>query len=142
VNVSAGSAVLTYEANDARYVRVRDVLAADVPPETLTLFVLRATPGVVWTTSSFEEQTVNGGWRVVVRGPSDVAGMLQFYLPGGAPSAVLLDGTPLAPLTPPASDGAEGFTYDPVGVLTVRYAHAGLQPGAASQPARTVEVRQ
>jgi hypothetical protein len=141
LNVSAGSTVLAYDANDSRYVRVRDVLAADVPPQTLALFVLRATPGVVWTTSSFEEQAVNGGWRVVVHGPSDVAGMLQFHLPGGAPSAVLLDGARLAPLTPTASDGAEGFTYDPVGVLTVHYAHAGLQPGASSQPARTIDVR-
>ncbi len=105
-------------------------LVAEVPPETLQLFVLRQTPGVVWTTSACEVQPLPDGWRLQVRGPEGVEGRLLFYLPGGAPARVLLDGRPLA-LEPATTDAgaapaADTAFYDATtGVVTLHYAHRG-----------------
>jgi hypothetical protein len=136
---AAGGEHLAYDVAAGRPLRVRDALAADVPAQTFRLFVLRRTPGVFWTTSSYEVGTQEGGWRVAVRGPADVEGHLQFYLPGGRPRQVRLDGRELGVLAP---DEWESAIYDPAAqVLSIRYAHAG-QSGApaASLPARTIEI--
>ena len=117
--------------------------------QTFRLFVLRRTPGVFWTTSSYEAQTQEGGWRVAVRGPEEVEGHLQFYLPGGSPPQVHLDGRQLGA---PTTDEWEGATYDPATqVLSIRYAHAGSGGApstgptgptgpAAALPARTISI--
>ncbi|MBI3973236.1 MAG: hypothetical protein HY332_18330, partial [Chloroflexi bacterium] len=148
---TGGGDYLAYDVFQNRFARVEGVLAADVPAHGLALIVLRRTPGVVWTTSSYSETTSSAGWHVYVRGPANVQGRLQFHLPRTAPStapgaapraapgAVLLDGRRLGPLTP---DAPEGHDYDPAtGVLTLRYRHAGLATDAASQsPVRVIDV--
>jgi hypothetical protein len=132
------AAYLAYDVAAERPFGVREALAADVPAQSFRLFVLRRAPGVFWTTSSYEATAHERGWRVAVRGPAEVAGQLQFYLPGGPPREVRLDGRLLAA---PAPDG-EGATYDPASqVLSIRYGHAGGS-GAPSGPlpARTIEI--
>jgi hypothetical protein len=142
--LAPGETALAYDVAGAGFARVGASLTAEVPGQTLRLFVLRRTQGVVWTTSGYEEQPLGPagqGWRVRLSGPRDVPGRLSLNSPGGPPGAVLLDGTPLAPLDPGAGGaGAEGYTFDPAtGVLEVRYAHAGLVPGGTN-PVRTLDV--
>jgi hypothetical protein len=134
---------LSYDPASGQASRVRDTLAAEVPAQSLRLIVLRRTPGVVWTTSSFEQTALPGGWRVLVRGPAAVGGELKFHQPGGPPRSVLLDGRPLPLLDPNRPAGAEGYTYDGAdGVLTLVYTHAGLPAPASGTPlpVRTLEI--
>ncbi|MBI3971656.1 MAG: alpha-galactosidase, partial [Chloroflexi bacterium] len=138
-NATPGATYLAYDVEAARYVHVRDVLRVEVPAQTFRLFVLRRAPGVFWTTSSFEEEPLAGGWRIAVRGPAAIGGRLQLYLPGGAPRAVRLDGVPLPRMAADsfeAADVREAYTYDAAtGVLTLRYVHAGV-----GYPARAIDV--
>ena len=132
----AGGDSPAYDVAAERPVGVREALAADLPGQSFRLFVLRRPPGVFWTTSSYEAETQQGGWRVTVRGPVEVAGHLQFYLPGGPPRQVSLDGRQLGP---PAPGGGEGATYDPATqVLSIRYLHASR---GARRTARGQAVR-
>jgi hypothetical protein len=144
--LAPGETVLAYDTSADLFSRVGATLSAAVPGQTLRLFVLRRAPGVVWTTSGFEELplapagTAGAGWRVRLSGPRDVRGRLEFHLPGGAPAAVLLDGAPLAALEPAVPAGVAGYSYDAAtGRLEVSYAHAGLVPGGAT-PLRTLDV--
>lgn|GEM_PF-840448 len=126
----ASGPTLAYAPGTGAAHRLRGSLVSEVPPETLQLFVLRQTPGVVWTTSDDEVQPLPDGWRLQVRGPEAVEGRLLFYLPGGAPARVLLDGRPLA-LEPATTDAgaapaADAAFYDAAtGVVTLHYAHRG-----------------
>jgi hypothetical protein len=133
--LAPGETALAYDVAGASFARVGASLKAEVPGQTLRLFVLRRTQGVVWTTSGYEEQPIGPagpGWRVRLSGPGDVPGRVSLNSPGGPPAAVLLDGAPLAP--------GEGYTFDPAtGVLEVRYTHAGLVPGGTN-PVRTLDV--
>ena len=153
--LAPGETALAYDVAAAGFARVGARLSAEVPGQTLRLFVLRRTTGVVWTTSGFEEQPLGSagtpgatdpparGWRVRVRGPRTVPGRLQLYFPDGPPAAVTLDGRPLTSFDAGAERpaGAEGYTYDAsTGHLEVRYTHAGLVPGVEAQPERTVDV--
>ena len=162
--LAPGAEALAYDVAGGRFSRVAGTLRAEVPAQTLRLFVLRRSPGVLWTTSGYDEPEAGqpGGGAILqvrLRGPRTVPGRLHLYLPGGPPGAVLLDGRPLPALpgdgagTAPAEGGpaedaggpGEGYAYDAAtGHLAVRYAHAGLAPPGASgerHPERTLELR-
>jgi hypothetical protein len=134
------SGAFAYDVAEGRPVRVGEVLAADVPAQSFQLFVVRRTPGVFWTTSSYETQTIGGGWRLTVRGPAEVEGHIRFYLPGGPPRQVRLDGQPLGA---PTASQWEGATYDAATqILSLRYIHAAARDGGpvALAPTRTIEI--
>ncbi|MBX5493041.1 MAG: NPCBM/NEW2 domain-containing protein [Chloroflexi bacterium] len=114
-----------YDVENRGFGQLTDGLAVSLPPRSFRLLVMRRTPGVLWTPSSFEETPEPGGLRVVLDGPPQVEGMA--WLASPPPAAVLLDGQPLAVGATP------GYQYDAAhGVLQVRYAHNGP---------RTLEVR-
>jgi hypothetical protein len=68
------------------------------------------------------------GWHITLSGPAAAPGRLRFYLPGGAPARVTLDGAPLAPPDPSTgSEPPERYTYDAAsGLLEVAYEHRGV----------------
>jgi hypothetical protein len=140
----AHDGAVAFDAAAARSSRVGDLLAVEVPARSLRLITLRQTPGVVWTTSSYEVQPHPTGWRLLLRGPQDVPGRLHFHLPGGAPRAVILDGQPLPAAPAPGSPAPAGYAYDaPSGVLTVHYPHAGLPPATSPHDpglARAIDI--
>jgi hypothetical protein len=119
-----GAATYTaYDAEGRAFRQVAGGFEAALPAKSFRLYVLRGEPGVLWTTSSFEERTAEGGLDLRVDGPADVPGRL--WLVGPAPAAVLLDGTPL-PALPGAQAAGPGYLYDAAaGVLHVRYPHLG-----------------
>jgi hypothetical protein len=110
----------------------RGAVDVRVPAASLRLLVLRETPGVLWTESSYRATPIAGGWRLELDGPAEIDGRLVFCSPGAGAPAVMLDGSRLAPSSPSSPPGAEGFTFDPAtGVLTVGFYHRGT---------RTVEI--
>ncbi|HET7769137.1 MAG TPA: NPCBM/NEW2 domain-containing protein [Chloroflexota bacterium] len=141
---AASSGAVAYDVAAGRLARVGETLAAEVPAQTFRLFVVRRTPGVYWTTSSYETESLGTGWRLSVRGPAAVEGHVRFYLPGGAPREVRLDGRTISV---PRPGQWEGASYDAASqVLSVQYVHdptgraAALPRGAAAMPARTIEI--
>jgi hypothetical protein len=114
-----------YDAEREAFGQVAGSFDVALPPKSFRLFVLRREPGVLWTPSSFEERSMDGGLQVGVHGPANVPGTL--WLASPAPAAVLLDGVALGPLGGAAADGP-GYRYDAAtGVLEVRYAHSGAR---------------
>ena len=133
----SGSDVLIYDVMNNRHSRSQQTLVAEVPAQSLQLFAIRHTPGVVWTSSSYQDQPVSHGLQLSVRGPSDVPGRMQIHWPAKAPAQVLVDGRPLARST---SSSEEGYTYDPsTGVLTLHYKHDRGVPGER-HPSRTIDI--
>ena len=134
-----GGSVFAYDVAARRPVGVGEVLAAEVPARSFRLIVVRRTPGVFWTTSSYETEATAGGWRLRVRGPADVEGHMRFYLPGGPPRQVRLDGRALGV---PSSNSWEGASYDAAArVLSIQYVHETRGSTASGMPPpRTIEI--
>jgi hypothetical protein len=113
---------VAYDVEQASGARVRAGFVASLPAETFRLYVLRRDPGVLWTSSSFEELGGRDCLHVRLGGPERVPGYLKAYTP--PPSAVYLDGQPLAE----RAGGAEGYVYDAArGLLALHYPHAAAR---------------
>ncbi|HEU5314876.1 MAG TPA: alpha-galactosidase, partial [Chloroflexota bacterium] len=126
VGLSDGPAHVALDVESGALSQVAGALTAEVPEQSLRLFVLRRTPGVLWTVSSYDAEPLSTGWRLRLRGPAGVDGRLRFYWPGPAAPTLSLDGHAVAPLTPASAAGAETFSYDSAtGVLTLGYYHRG-----------------
>jgi hypothetical protein len=132
---------ITFDALGGAVFHAAGALTVEVPANSFRLYVLRATPGVIWTDSSYKSEPVEAGLHLHVRGPDTFRSQLLIYVPSGAKPAVLLDGKPLEPLLATAPEDTEGFAYDAAtGLLTIRFYNFG--PSATDQfPSRTLEVR-
>jgi len=106
-----------YDVEQRQFGQLTEGLDVTLPARSFRLYVLRREPGVLWTTSSFEETPAPEGLTVTLDGPPGVPGVA--WLSSPPPAAVLLDGQPLA-----RGDSEPGWRYDAAtGVLQVRYAH-------------------
>lgn len=111
---------LLYDVSSGAYSRVRGSFQTVLSGIGFRLFLLRATPGVVWTSSSTDVEANSTSLKVTVRGPRSVGGFLQLYAP--RLSAVKLDGKPLPRST--SLEVGENYSYDSArGVLRLRYRH-------------------
>lgn len=111
---------LVYDVSSNRYSKVRGSFTARLAGSSFRLFLLRDAPGVVWTNSSFQVESVPGSLVVQLSGPKSIAGFAQIYTP--KPEKVKLDGRELQ------RSGAlllgVNYSYDEAtGVLRVRYSH-------------------
>lgn len=119
---------LVYDVSAGRYFRARGSVRATLDGSSFRLFLLRDSPGVVWTNSSFEADSTAGSLTVRVKGPRTIGGFAQILVP--RPSSVTLDGNELTRSANLSID--RNYSYDEsTGVLRVRYRH--------TQP-RTIEV--
>lgn len=106
-----------YDVEQRRFGQLVGGLDVALPPHSFRLYVLRRAPGVLWTTSAFEETPAPNGFEVALDGPAAVPGVV--WLASPPPAAVLLDDQPVAP-----GESVPGWRYDAAaGVLEVRYAH-------------------
>lgn len=88
---------------------------ATLPAETVELYALRSTPGVLWTDSNVDQSVTGTQIKLTVDGPAEAPGFAAIYVPGY--SGITLDGVPLA-----ATDHTA--VYDPAsGLLTLTYSH-------------------
>ncbi len=82
-------------------------------PQSFRLFLLRDTPGVMWSTSSVREELANNGLRARVTGPPSVPGSLRIYTP-----------PPRDSLRAGPQPGSGTYSYDVrTGVLHLVYEH-------------------
>lgn len=110
---------LAYDVETDTFLRVRGTLLVDMAPQSFRLFLLRDTPGVMWSTSSVREELVDRGMRARVAGPPSVPGSLRVYAP--PPRDVRLDGLSLREGPQP---GPGTYSYDArTGVLHLTYHH-------------------
>ena len=110
---------IVYDVKSKTAQKVQYRFAAMLPAETVELYALRTTPGVLWTGSTVEtkiEQSATGTQiDLTVDGPAESPGFAAIYAPGY--SGITLDGVPLA-----AND--QTAVYDPAtGLLTLNYSH-------------------
>ncbi len=109
-----------YDVSSGRYSKVRGSFSAHLDGSSFRLFLLRKSPGVVWTNSSFRVESGTGALWVELSGPGALTGFAQIYVP--SPSKVILDGRELersANLTP----GGNYWYDEATGVLRLRYRH-------------------
>jgi hypothetical protein len=111
---------LLYDVSSGGYSKVRGSFQASLSDPSFQLYLLRATPGVVWTSSTVEAVSGPNSLKVTVRGPRSIAGIAQIYVP--SLSSVLLDGKELQRSPNPSAGGS--YLYDPAtGILRLRYRH-------------------
>ena len=111
---------LLYDVASSSYTLVNGSFAVSLAGNSFRLFLLRDDPGMVWTNSSFQDESEDGMLRFRLAGPRAVAGFAQISSP--LPTSVRLDGRELTR----SSRGAAGNSYwydDDTGVLRVRYRH-------------------
>ena len=111
---------LMYDVSSNRYAKVRGSFAVKLAGSSFRLFLLRDTPGVVWTNSSFEVEAGPRSLTVRLSGPEAIAGFAHLYLP--KPETVRLDGRELERSARP--EPGSSYSYDEAtGVLRLRYSH-------------------
>jgi hypothetical protein len=124
-----GADYLLYDVTAGSYSKVRDSFQASRPGPGFRLFLLRSTPGVVWSNSSLEVESDAESMTIAASGPRSTGGLTQIFAP--TLTGVWLDGKELSRSTNPRAD--ESYSYDTsTGVLRLRYRH--------NQP-HTIEVR-
>lgn len=112
---------LVYDVSSNSFSRVRGSFPATLEGSSFRLFLLRDTPGVMWTNSSYQAESAPGSLMVRVLGPRSITGFIQIYLPT-SPSRVRLDGKELA--RSPRLIAGNSYWYDEgTGVLRLRYRH-------------------
>lgn len=111
---------LMYDVSSGRHTKVRGSFSIQMEGSSFRLFLLRDTPGMIWTNSSFTTESGPQSLRIRVSGPGSLMGFAQILVP--PPSKVLLDGVELsssADLKP-----SDRYWYDgDTGVLRLRYDH-------------------
>lgn len=95
-------------------------LVASLPPRSFRLFVLRAAPGVLWSSSLSRAQSDSLGMAITLTGPSKASGFADVAAP--LPNSVLLDGVPLRLGTSAIAEREYAYSN---GVLSLRYQHTG-----------------
>jgi len=111
---------LLYDASSGAYSKVRGSFQMSLTGVGFRLFLLRATPGVVWTDSSVETEAGPSSLRITAKGPRSITGFAQIYVPSF--SGVRLDGKELR--ASPSLKVGENYSYDSAtGILRLRYAH-------------------
>jgi hypothetical protein len=97
-----------YDVEAGRFIRLSNPFTVTMPAQSLGLYIVRQSPGVMWTNSSFS--TVQSGRRLTItlKGPSGLPGFAHVL--SGRPIRVQIDGK------------ASAFTYDaPTSVLSIAY---------------------
>ncbi len=111
---------LLYDVAGNKYSSVRGSFTVNMSGSSFRLFMLRDTPGLVMTNSSYQVASGLGSLRLSLDGPSTIAGFAQIFVPN--PISVRLDGKELeksSRLTLGTS-----YQYEPsTGILRVRYSH-------------------
>ncbi len=112
---------LMYDVTSNKYSRVRGSFSVQMAGSSFRLFLLRDTPGVMWTNSSFQPQSDDPrSLKIQLSGPRAVNGFVQLYAP--KPSEVRLDGKELERSATLTLGG--GYSYDEArGILRLRYRH-------------------
>ncbi|MCL6648295.1 MAG: hypothetical protein K6U89_08185 [Chloroflexi bacterium] len=103
-------AAVARDATSGTLRRVEGALTAELPPASFRLFVLRQSPGWIWTTSTLSGQAEPGALRYQLRGPASVPGMLEVVTP--PPERVTLDGQLPPALSYEAALGVLRLDYD------------------------------
>lgn len=113
---------LEYDVEENAYRPITGTMRAVVPGASFRLYLLRATPGVVWTNSSFDaRRESDGDLMITARGPASLPGNMSVYVPGAR--AVYLDGKPLS-RTRRATLQPGTFSYNSrIGILRLEYDH-------------------
>ncbi|HEX2923060.1 MAG TPA: NPCBM/NEW2 domain-containing protein [Chloroflexota bacterium] len=111
---------LLYDVDGNRYSKVRDNFSVNMGASSFRLFMLRDTPGLVSTNSSYVAESGLGLLRLSLDGPDELPGFVQLYVPN--PTSVWLDGKELARSNRLAVGNS--YLYEPsTGILRVRYNH-------------------
>lgn len=97
---------------------VQAELVASLPPRSFRLFVLRAAPGLLWSSSVAQTQSDALGMVITLTGPSQAGGFANVAAP--PPTSVLLDGVPLRLAGSALADREYAYSN---GVLSLRYQH-------------------
>ena len=108
VNVQRPVAVFDVEAG--QFTRRGAAFAVALPPQSFRLYIVRQTPGVMWTNSSFTTTTPSSrSLTVTLKGPDGLPGYA--YVRTGRPTRVTLDGQPVTDYTYDATTGVLSITY-------------------------------
>ncbi len=111
---------LLFDVAANRSSRVREGFTANLEGGSFRLFLLLKDPGVVWTNSSFREESTPDSLKVWLDGPESLPGALEIYVP--SPSSVRLDGEELQQAA--KLSAGEGYLYSAdTGILRLRYRH-------------------
>lgn len=71
---------IAYDTEDEAFLPVQRELTTQLPGGSFRLFVLRATPGLLWTTSGFLESSGASELALTLTGPSTMAGFAQVLI--------------------------------------------------------------
>lgn len=111
---------LLYDMTGSKYSKVIGGFSTSIEGNSFRLFLLRDTPGLVSTNSSFQAESAPGSLRLSLNGPSSITGFAQIYVPN--PTSVRLDGKELERST--LLVAGSSYQYEPsTGILRVRYSH-------------------
>ena len=111
-----------YDVGLRRFTRSSGRIRAQMHGESFRLFVIRKSPGVMWTNSSVHDlkQTASS-LELTVKGPRSIQGFINLYAP--EPKAVFMDGRQLT-LSEVHHAGRNTYWYDAqTSILTLRYNH-------------------
>jgi len=112
---------LVYDVFEKTYQLVKGHIDAILGGQQFKLYILRATPGLVWSNSSVSVSTTPRSLTLNVSGPQGIRGFVEVYAPDVR--EVRLDGEVL-PRSAPSDETEEYYLYDEVtGMLTVQYSH-------------------
>ncbi|HEX9016922.1 MAG TPA: NPCBM/NEW2 domain-containing protein [Chloroflexota bacterium] len=115
-----GVEYLLYDVLSGSYSRVKGSFQVSLPGPSFHPFLLRNTPGVIWTDSSIQIETRADSMRLVAKGPREIGGMAQIYAPRLA--SIWLDGKELKRST--TVRPGESYSYNATtGVVRLRYDH-------------------
>jgi hypothetical protein len=113
--------LVAYDVEANRFFRLRGDFAVRVEGPGFRLFVLRSSPGVLWTTSAVGLTATPDGLALDVSGPAAARGRTDLVC--AEPRAVRLDGRAL-PRLGPDDQGRRGYRYEAeAGVLRLHYGH-------------------
>ena len=111
-----------YDVGRSRFVRSRGSIFVNMPGETFRLFIVRKSPGLMWTNSSIHDANqAASSLEFTAMGPASIGGSAKLYTP--EPKSVSVDGRQL-PLSLIAEADEDNYWYNRrTGILTVRYGH-------------------
>lgn len=127
--IQPGSTYVALDVATGRYLMTDGMIDVRLPASSFRLFILRSSPGIIWTNSSFIETTggrplTTSGRSLLqfdVSGPATIDGFAEVFVP--RPSAVRIDGRELAPAVILQAD-ADHYTYEVnTGILKLKYSH-------------------
>lgn len=119
-----GTEYAALDVNAGRYYKTSGTVSVHTPAKSFRLILLRRSPGVMWTNSSFREMS-NGQSVVefVARGPKAVEGFAEVIVP--EPRSVSVDAVELVESRAPTIDEGHYFYDRNTGILKLKYSHDG-----------------